>query len=225
MKVLVADDHALIREGMVHALKIRGVAEDIVEAHDSESVLSALVNESGIDVLLLDLYMPGANGFELLHKVCNEFPSLPVIVVSAAEEPFYMRKSIDNGASGFIPKSAPMEIMVSAIQLVRNGGIYIPPDMVTSKENTVDEPSMRNMAESNAEQPNSDNAIGKLTNRQREVLGLLAKGKSNKEIANDLGVSEHTVKIHVTAILRVFNASNRTEVVVLAQNIGMLTVL
>jgi len=224
MKVLVADDHALIREGMVHALKIRGVAKEIVEAHDSETVLSALQNESGIDVLLLDLYMPGANGFELLQNVCNDFPSLPVIVVSAAEEPFYMRKSIDNGASGFIPKSAPMEIMVSAIQLVKNGGIYIPPDMVSSSGSETSVPSAQMSAGVETDE-NSVNLLGKLTNRQREVLGLLAKGKSNKEIANELGVSEHTVKIHVTAILRVFNASNRTEVVVLAQSTGILAAL
>ncbi len=225
MKVLIADDHALIRQGMVHALKNNSIAETIVEADDRESVLSQLEQHTDIDVVLLDLFMPGAKDFDLLIHICNSYPDIPIIVVSAAEEPEYMRKSIDLGASGFIPKSAPMEIMLSAIQLVRSGGTYIPADMMQAKLNSSQarppQPAVMNMQEIE-ENEIVVKAAESLTKRQRQVLGLMAKGQANKEIARELGVSEHTVKIHVTAILRLFNASNRTEVVVKARNARVL---
>ena len=225
MKVLIADDHALIRQGMVHALKNNSIAEIVVEADDRESVLSQLEQHTDIDVVLLDLFMPGAKDFDLLIHICNGYPEIPVIVVSAAEEPEYMRKSIDLGASGFIPKSAPMEIMLSAIQLVRSGGTYIPADMMQAKLNSSQarppQPAVMNMQEIE-ENEIVVKAAENLTKRQRQVLGFMAKGQANKEIARELGVSEHTVKIHVTAILRLFNASNRTEVVVKARNARVL---
>lgn len=225
MKVLIADDHALIRQGMVHALKDNSVAEIIIEANDKESVLAGLEQHADIDVVLLDLFMPGANDFDLLVKICNSYPDIPIIVVSAAEEPVYMRKSIDLGASGFIPKSSSMEIMLSAIQLVRSGGTYIPADMMQSRSNT-DRRRTAQPAEMNMQAVEDNEIVVKaaegLTKRQSQVLSHMAKGQANKEIARELGVSEHTVKIHVTAILRLFNASNRTEVVVKARNARVL---
>jgi len=226
MKVLIADDHALIRQGMVHALKDNEIASNIVEADDRESVLSQLQQNTDIDVVLLDLFMPGTKNFDLLVYVCNNYPDIPVIVVSAAEEPEYMRKSIDLGASGFIPKSAPMEIMLSAIQLVKSGGTYIPADMMQAKsslsKNKLQQPAVMNMQEIE-ENEVVVKAAENLTKRQSQVLALMAKGQSNKEIARELGVSEHTVKIHVTAILRLFSASNRTEVVVKTRNARILS--
>ena len=225
MKVLIADDHALIRQGMVHALKDNSIAETIVEAEDRETVLAQLQQHADIDVVLLDLFMPGAKDFDLLIFICNNYPEIPVIVVSAAEEPEYMRKSIDLGASGFIPKSAPMEIMLSAIQLVRSGGTYIPADMMqaqsASSQQRIPQPAEMNMQEIE-ENELVVKAAENLTKRQKQVLELMAKGQANKEIARELGVSEHTIKIHVTAILRLFNASNRTEVVVKARNAQVL---
>ncbi len=225
MKVLIADDHALIRQGMVHALRNNSIADTIVEAEDRETVLAQLQQHADIDVVLLDLFMPGAKDFDLLIHICNNYPDIPIIVVSAAEEPEYMRKSIDLGASGFIPKSAPMEIMLSAIQLVKSGGTYIPADMMQAKsdssEDRIPQPAEMNMQEIEENELIVKSAES-LTKRQSQVLGLMAKGQANKEIARELGVSEHTVKIHVTAILRLFNASNRTEVVVKARNARVL---
>jgi len=225
MKVLIADDHALIRQGMAYALLDKGVASAIVEAEDKESVLRQLESETGIDIVLLDLFMPGTHEFDLLCELCDRYPELSVIVVSAAEEPHFMRKSIDFGAAGFIPKSSSMDIMLSAIHLVRSGGIYIPPDMMQSQKPTATEHDFY-QDEDAGQSSISDNDIVEaaqaLTNRQRQVLVLLARGMSNKEIARELSVSEHTVKIHVTAILRLFRASNRTEVVVKARNAKIL---
>ena len=223
MKVLIADDHALIRQGMVHALKDNSIADVIVEAEDKESVLAQLTKHDDVDVILLDLFMPGARDFDLLVLLCNTYPDIPVIVVSAAEEPAYMRKSIDLGASGFIPKSAPMEIMLSAIVLVNNGGTYIPADMMQEKYTPAAVPQSLSIDISEVEENEKIvKAAEALTRRQKQVLELMAKGMANKEIARELGVSEHTVKIHVTAILRLFNASNRTEVVVKAKNAGIV---
>lgn len=225
MKLLIADDHALIRQGMVHALKDNSMTETIVEAEDRESVISQLEQHVDIGVVLLDLFMPGAKDFDLLIHICNNYPDIPVIIISAAEAPEYMRKSIDLGASGFIPKSAPMEIMLSAIQLVKSGGIYIPVDMMHIKSNSDQirppQPAAMNIREIE-ENEIVTKAAENLTKRQRQVLELLAKGKANKEVARELGVSEHTIKIHVTAILRLFNASNRTEVVIKVRNARIL---
>jgi len=226
MKVLIADDHALIRQGMAHALKENLVAESIIEAEDKPSVLAQLQEHKDVDVVLLDLFMPGAKDFDLLTLICNQYPNILVIVISAAEEPDYMRKSIDLGACGFIPKSSPMEIMLSAIQLVKSGGTYIPADMMHAKSDSSEErfpqPAVINIG-AIEENEIVVKAAESLTKRQSQVLALMAKGQANKEIARELGVSEHTVKIHVTAILRLFNASNRTEVVVKARNANVLS--
>jgi len=228
MKVLIADDHALIRQGMAHALLDKSVASAIVEAEDKDSVIQQLESEPDIDIVLLDLFMPGTREFDLLCKLCDVYPELKVIVVSAAEEPHYMRKSIDYGAAGFIPKSASMDIMLSAIQLVKSGGIYIPPGMMqtTAVSNRGEEnPQYSDAGENSSNTENLSDVVEaakNLTNRQKQVLALLARGMSNKEVARELSVSEHTVKIHVTAILRLFRASNRTEVVVKTRNAKIL---
>jgi len=227
MKVLIADDHALIRQGMAYALLDKGVATAIVEADDKDSVIQQIEAEPDIDIVLLDLFMPGTKEFDLLCKLCDTYPELSVIVVSAAEESHYMRKSIDYGAAGFIPKSASMDIMLSAIQLVRSGGIYIPPGMMQASTPTGSGSEDYLKSDTSKQTDREDftdviEAAKSLTNRQKQVLVLLAKGMSNKEIARELSVSEHTVKIHVTAILRLFRASNRTEVVVKTRNANIL---
>lgn len=221
MRILVADDHALIREGFEHALAALGENMSFVHAEDRESVLTQLEANPDIDVILLDLFMPGVKGFDLLSEVCDTYSNIPVIVISGTEDPRYMRKSIDNGASGFIPKSSTTDIMMSAIQLVRNGGVYIPADMLQKKS-----AATNNLAKAPSQTLSNEirEAASKLTARQQEVLELMGRGMSNKEIARELTVSDHTVKIHVAAVLRLFNATNRTEAVVMAQNAGVIDV-
>ncbi len=221
MKILLADDHALIREGFERTLTALEKDMNFVHAKDRESVLTQLELHQDIDVILLDLFMPGVKGFDLLSEVCDKYSNTPVIVISGTEDPRYMRKSIDNGASGFIPKSAPTDIMMSAIQLVQNGGVYIPADMLQKR-------TLARNESGNAPSQTLANEIReaatKLTARQKEVLELMGHGKSNKEIARELNVSDHTIKIHVAAVLRLLNAANRTEAVVMSQNAGIIDV-
>ncbi len=218
MKILVADDHELIREGLGRALASLADDTEIVQAKDRATVLEQLERHNNIDIILIDLFMPGAKGFDLLITVSNTYSHIPVIVISGSEEPRNMRKSIDNGASGFIPKSATTEIMLSAIKLVYSGGVYIPPGMLIPIQNKRKEENGTNVSLIDE----TRDAAYKLTKRQKEVLDLMARGMSNKEIARALDISEHTVKIHVTAILKLLNAENRTEAVVMAHNAGII---
>lgn len=221
MKIIIADDHALIREGLSHTLNREDNNIEILYAEDRASVLRQLEAHSDIDILLLDLRMPDANEYDLLTTVCDTYGDTPVIVISGEEQPLIMRKVIDCGASGFIPKSASNNVLLNAIQLVSNGGTYIPPEMLASKPkhnegtdiNNHNIPSLIN---------ETKEAAKKLTQRQSEVLELLSKGMSNKEIAKSFGLSENTVKVHVASILKLFNAENRTEVVVMAHNACIL---
>jgi len=225
MKVLIADDHELIREGLAQTLSQEGIAAEILQARDRETVLTRLSENEDIDVILLDLLMPGADGYGLLSEVCNRDGHPPVIVISANEESHRMRKSIDHGASGYIPKSANREIMLSAIRLVKNGGTYIPPEML--QNNPAHKPN--GSAQNNARRVSQDSMSDefshirrKVTPRQQQVLELMAVGMSNKEIAHQLELSKNTVKIHVTGLLRLLGASNRTEAVIMAQNAGLI---
>lgn len=221
MKILLADDHALIREGLERTLSTLEEDTQFIHAEDRESVLGQLQAYPDIDVILLDLFMPGVKGFDLLSEVCDRYSNIPVIIVSGTEDPRYMRKAIDNGASGFIPKSAPTAVMMKAIQLVRNGGVYIPAEMIQKHASTT---RLQANVPSQTLSNEIKEAASKLTTRQQEVLGLMGRGMSNKEIARELDVSDHTIKIHVAAVLRLFNATNRTEAVVMAQNAGVIDV-
>lgn len=204
MRILVADDHALVREGLVHTLQELDPAAEIIEADSAAAVHAALTGSAGFDLALLDLFMPGVEGFDLFAAVCDRFPELPVVVLSASEEPAHVRKAIDCGASGYVPKSSGREVMLNALRLVLAGGLYLPPATLSGGADEAPAAAARLL-------------LGSLTPRQREVLRLLGAGLSNKEIARQLGLSENTVKIHVTAILRSLQVSNRTAAVVLAR--------
>lgn len=208
MKVLIADDHALLRTGLAHSLGELAPETTAYEAADAAQVLEALGTHSDLDLVLLDLFMPGANGFELLSQVCGSATAAPVVVLSASEDAGHMRKALDCGAAGFIPKSAPREVMLSALRLVLAGGVYLPPELMQA-------PPPSPAREAWPDDP------GVLTERQREVLQRLTQGSSNKQIARDLGLSENTVKVHVAAILRALGASNRTEAALQARALGI----
>jgi len=209
MKALIADDHALLRVGLTSALAQLGDGPPVcLEAEDASQVMETLSVHPDLDLVLLDLFMPGANGFELLSNVCNTAADAPVVVLSASEDTAHMRKALDCGASGFISKSAPRDVMISALRLVLAGGIYVPPDLVRAQLQDV------------GNGPAGEIAAAALTARQRDVLKLLGLGRSNKQIARELDVSENTVKIHVAAILRALGAANRTEAVAVARAQG-----
>ena len=214
MKILVADDHAMIREGVSDTLRQTFSEAIIYEAENACAALELLSNEQSFAVAMIDLFMPDTDGFSFLRKLCNSYPELPIIVLSASENPHHVVKSLDSGAVGYIPKSASKAVMVSAIKLVLSGGIYIPSEIrQLPKLNT-----SGGLDENSPVDPGK--ASSNLTTRQLEILKLVAIGKSNKQIARDLNLSENTVKAHVSAILKSLNLENRTQAGVLAEKAG-----
>ncbi|HEY1607336.1 MAG TPA: response regulator transcription factor [Allosphingosinicella sp.] len=191
MKILVVDDHAVVREGV--AAVLREAIADLVVLHASEAqagIESASIHEP--DLVLLDLRMPGTDGMAALELFGRRHPALPVVILSSSEEQADVRVAIGRGALGYIPKSAPPATLVAALRLVMTGEIYVPPFMAVG-----DGPSA------------GPSRLDALTARQHEVLGLIAGGAANKQIAYRLGISEKTVKAHVTAILRALNVGSR----------------
>lgn len=206
--LLIADDHPLFREALKGAVA-RGIGQAEIHEADSARALFALIEQHpDADLLLLDLHMPGAEGFGALVHLRGLYPQLPVVVVSAHEEVSVMRRAMDHGAAGFIPKSANSETLIQAISAVLDGELWLP--------TAIDEvPGVSDQEADIAAR------IRDLTPQQLRVLGMLAEGLLNKQIGYELGVSEATVKAHMTAILRKLGASNRTQAVVLASQLTL----
>jgi len=220
VKILIADDHSLIREGLKHALRDFPVPCIPLEASDATEVRSILESDSDIGLVVLDLQMPGVSELELLSDLCNQYPATPIVVLSSAESPRIIQRCIDRGAAGFIPKRAASEVLVSAIQLVLSGGVYIPPEILGNPLQPIGDTGVTG-DKVTAAPKRSTSVRPDFTDRQLDVLKLLSAGKSNKAIANRLGLSEHTVKIHMTGIFKVLGVSNRTEAVIAYREMGL----
>ena len=209
LRILLADDHALFRAGLRHLLTDFGDRLQIEEAYDYDNTVARLSETDDFDLLLLDLNMPGMKGIAAVEDLCALAPDVPIIVISVRETPEDVRRAIDAGAMGYIPKSSTPEVMMSALQLVLSGGIYLPPHLLQELP-AGDAPPGENGTEE------SDDQLARLTPRQRDVLRLLAQGQSNKQIADVLGLAPGTVKIHISRILRAFKVQNRTQAVIAA---------
>lgn len=206
-KVLSIEDHELFRDGLRQALTEMAPPVDVLEASLFEQGVATIrEHEHELGLVLLDLNLPDGAGLEMLTKLREEFPLLPVAIVSGdSEDPSAMRRALDLGAVGFIPKSASRAVLVSALRLILAGGTYAPPEALTA------EPDRR------------VERVAGLTARQREVADLLTKGLTNKEIAGILGISADTVKNHVAAILDALEVTNRTEAVMLLVETGAVS--
>ena len=207
MRILIADDHRLIIEGV--KLKLAELGEDIefVVAMDVETLRERLLDAQAPDLAIIDLTMPGTDGREHLLDVLKHYVDMPVVVLSGSESPQLMRELLELGVRGFIPKAYSPEVMLSAVRLVLAGGVYVPPLLLQRAGLAPDNPP-------DGEGASLESLREKLTERQIDVLRLLAKGKPNKVIARDLGISEGTVKIHLAAIFRALSVRNRVEAVV-----------
>ena len=204
MKILVADDHALFRDGLRYLLgQLDGFVE-ILEAKDGATALELAGIHLDLDLVLLDLGMPGIDGLAGLRLLRARHPALPVVILSGSEESADARQAFGVGALGFIPKSSSAQVMLSALRLVLSGGMYLPP-FYAERAQGARVPIA----------PSSVDSLG-LTPRQLDVLRLLGRGQSNKEIARVLQLAEGTVKLHITAILRALGVNNRTRAVVAA---------
>ena len=222
MKFLVADDHELYLQGLEFVLKKEYPEAKLVLASDYAEILRIIEKQNDFDLLITDLAMPGGNWLEALQKIHNLTPEMPIIVISAVFDKEILQKTYNIGVSGYVSKSFPNNIIISAINLVLAGGMYIPPDLVKMSVKTAPEQLsdlIKNFENSNKKSLN-DAKI--LTPRQLEVLQCLAAGMVNKQIAYKLGLSEGTVKIHITLLMRALNVSNRVAAVRAGEKAGLI---
>lgn len=213
MKILVADDHALIREALRHVLKELDGDVTVLEARDGDGACRLVEEHTDLDLLLLDLNLPGTSGFATLAELRRNHAALPVVILSAQEDATTMRATLDGGAMGFIPKSANNAVMLGALRLVLSGGRYVPPELLDATPGVA-------LSDAPLSAPKSPAELG-LTERQLDVLALMAQGKSNKQICRDLGLAEATVKIHVTAVLRTLKVTSRAQAIVAVNRLGL----
>ena len=201
MTVLVVDDHPLFRDGLKLVLQQLADGTRVVAESDATRALEAARSIPDLDLVLLDLGLPGIDGYAAIERFAQVSPGVPVVIVSAREDPAEVRRAIDLGATGYIPKSTPAATLLDALRLVLGGGVYVPPLLVRAVR-----PQAQGASTATQEPPPED-----LTQRQIDVLALLAEGKSNKAIARELDLSEKTVKAHVTAVFRALGVINRTQ--------------
>ena len=206
LRILLADDHEMVRLAMRHALSALADNIEWLEAANTADV--ERLADRDPDLALLDLHMPGSDGVPWIGRLRARCPMLPIIVVSAEESPSLVRELINSGVAGFIPKSDTAAVILQAVRLVLSGGTYAPLRLLGGRDRT----ASGAVSAQRQEAPNHG-----LTQRQLEVLALLARGMPNKLIARELGLSEGTVKVHLLAIFRALDVSNRTEAVVAAQ--------
>jgi DNA-binding NarL/FixJ family response regulator len=211
MKILLVDDHVLIRDALRGVLKELVADADVLEASDCRQAMRMIEAHPDLHLILLDLNLPDRDGFAVLADLRSHHATISLVVLSALHDRENVLKALDLGALGFIPKSAPRDVMVNALRLIFAGGIYIPPEALGRVESKDRQP--------NAERPVLPADLG-FTERQMDVLALMMQGKSNKAISRILNVAEPTVKHHVTAILKALKVANRTEAVIAVGSLG-----
>jgi DNA-binding NarL/FixJ family response regulator len=207
MKILLVDDHTLVRAGLKHVLAQLDPAVQVIEAGGCAEALAAARAHRDLALALLDLHMPDGNGLTVLKDLTRDRPTLLAVVLSGSDKREDMQRALDAGAMGFIPKTATAPVMLGALRLVLAGGIYVPPEMVQTMGG-------RRSDTDSAGHP-------ELTPRQLDVLARAIDGKPNKVIARELGLTEATVKAHIAAVLRALNVSNRTEAAQAASRLGI----
>lgn len=213
MKFLVVDDHALVREGLRHVLESLDDRVTVLEARNATEAYALVEQHADLDLVLLDLRLPGVDGYAAMQELHRRHNTLPVAILSGSEDTPSVVAALKMHAVGFIPKSSPREVMLQALRLVLSGGVYIPPQALGLA-------GLDGLGESSNPATKS---IGKpaLTERQTEVLGLVAQGKPNKLIASELNISEATVKAHMTDIMRALKVTNRAQAAVAARRLGL----
>ena len=208
MKILIADDHALFRDGL--ALYLEKLAPDVViaQAGSYSQMFKLLASDDKIDFVFFDFEMNDMSWQEALEILKQNSNKTAFVIISGAEDNRTIKTILSAGAKGYIPKRSDTKVLNNALRLILDGGTYVPPNLI---ENIASNPL------------NSKNSGTKnLTYRQSQVLDLIAQGKSNKQIAFDMGVSESTVKLHINALLRSLHVSNRTQAVITAQKMGII---
>ena len=212
MKILVVDDHPLMREAVQGVVARLEPGAAVLAAVDSERGFAIAAAEPDLDLVLLDLNIPGLAGIPGLKAWRRRCPDVPVVVLSSADDRTTVLAAIAAGAAGFIPKSSPNEVLLGALRLVLAGGKYLPPEALA--------PIAGSGARRPAETARSLETLG-LTDRQAQVLKLLAAGKSNKLICRELDLAERTVKAHISAVFRALGVTTRTQAALAAARLGL----
>lgn len=205
-ELLIADDHPLFREALRGLVTKLYPSVTIYEANTISSLYALVEDRPNADLLLLDLTMPGAAGYSALVHLRAQHPLLPIVIISAHEDPVLMRRAIDHGAMGFIPKSADSQTLSVALQQILLGDTWLPEEALTLPPISPDEKKAAQL-------------LSELTPQQFRVLQMVSTGQLNKQIAHELGVSEATIKTHMTAILRKLGVNNRTQAVLIANQL------
>ncbi len=205
MKILIVEDHALVREAMAHTLSRLEPGIDCIEAAGADEALAQLETNGSVDLAIIDLMLPDMNGFSLLAVLAKRFPDVPAVVVSAMDDEVSVRRALKGGASGFVSKASPGEELLQAVRVVLQGGVHTP--------------ETRSVAPARRVGASVSERFG-LTAAQTRVLDLLGEGKTNREIADLLGLSEGTVKVHMSAIFRALGVSNRAQALVVISRHG-----
>ncbi len=208
-EILIADDHPLFRDALCRSAAQAVPAAHLLQADSVPALLALIDAHPDADLLLLDLHMPGARGFSALAHLRGQYPQLPIIIVSAHEEADVARRALAHGAAGYIPKSLASESIVAAIRSVLDGEVWLPQSMPSAA---------RPLRDAEAEVAAR---VAELTPQQFRVLTMVADGLLNKQIGYELGVSEATIKAHMTAIMRKLGCNNRTQVALAASQLAL----
>jgi len=216
VKILVVDDHPLVREALRDHLRQLEQGVEVLEARNSHEAAAIADQHPDLDLVLLDLNLPDAHGFSALTALRERHPAIPVVVLSANDERTTVFAALDQGAMGFLPKTATTQVMLSALRLVLSGGTYVPAEAFSPRAPDAD---TRGAAGAGA-RPKTPADLG-LTPRQSQILTLLVQGKPNKIISRELGLAESTVKIHITSILRALNVTSRVQAVIAVAGLGL----
>lgn len=221
MKILIADDHELFLNGLEFILHTEFKDATIVTAKSYTDIFEKLSQSVDFDIIITDLAMPGANWIEALSRMHNQAKDVPIIIISAVFDKEIVEKTLEVGVAGYIPKSSSNAIMIGAINLVLAGGVYIPKELLSHKidnrEVTQEFERLKYLGENEIKKLDK-----RLTSRQIDVVKAIGRGLSNKLIAYELGLTEGTVKIHVTVILKVLGVTNRTAAVIEAVKQGYI---
>jgi DNA-binding NarL/FixJ family response regulator len=219
MKVLLVDDHPLFREGLSMLLKNLMSDVETYEAGSSEAALSQVDSQRDIDLILMDLGLPDMSGLDAIKLMRERHTGIPVVALSSSDDKATVLRALDNGAMGFVPKSANSAILAGALRLILAHGIYLPPSVFLGERHTptAERPVRPGVATPQARTPGD---LG-LTARQGDVLLRILQGKSAKVISRELNLSGSTVKTHTSAVLRALNVTTRTQAIIAAGKLGL----
>ncbi len=219
MKILIADDHSVVRTGLKYVLETLAEEVEIHEASDYFVALSLAQKHDDLDLIILDLAMPGLEKLEAITALRKIIPATPIVIFSAAEDSATIAETIKKGAQGFIPKSSPRETVLAALNTVLAGDVYLP----DSVKNSIQENGIN--ANWNYRDPvhrDLNNEKIQLTNRQREVLLLIVQGESNTDIAETLHLTLATIKTHIANLFQILGVNNRSQAAYKARKMGLI---